>query len=397
MNESSHGNLASHILLFCRALRVAGLPLGTARIIDALRAAAGAGIAGCDDFRAALRCSLVTDPAQRPIFEEAFRLFFLRAPLPADGRDFGTLAVELNIPGIGAAAQQLAANGRLIDDDLEAGEAGPAVAVAYSAHERLRHKDFEAMSVQEQRAARELLAANIEPLEARPSRRLLPCPTGHRYDRRRSMQLMVRHYGQPVQLARQSPRAARPTLVLLCDISASMRHYSRMFLHLAHIMSLQERNVHSFVFGTRLNNLTRRLRDRNVDVALTDVSRSVMDWEGGTRIASSLRRYNRRWARRIMGQGAVVVLLTDGLERDTEADLGFEMRRLRRSCRELIWLNPLLRYPGFEAKASGISTMLPHVDRFVSAHNADSLLELGRLLNRADRPSIRQVPRERVA
>ena len=396
MNESSTANLAAPILLFCRALRAAGLPLGTARIVDSMRAAASAGIAGRDDFCAALRCSLVTDPTQRSIFEEAFRLFFQRAPLPANGRGAGTLAAELNTSGIEAAAQQLSANGRLVDDDPESGQDGPAAGDAYSARERLRHKDFEAMTVQEQRDARALLAANIEPLPPRPSRRFQPCTTGHRYDRRRSMQRMIRHYGQPVQLARQSRRAARPTLVLLCDISASMRHYSRMFLHLAHLMSLQERNVHSFVFGTRLNNITRRLRDRNVDVALTEVSRNVRDWEGGTRIASSLRRFNREWARRIMGQGAVVVLLSDGLERDTGADLDFEMRRLRRSCRELIWLNPLLRYPGFEAKASGIRTMLPYVDHFVSAHNADSLLELGRLLNRADR-SDRQAARERAA
>lgn len=394
MNESPHSYLAANILQFCRALRAAGLPLGTARIIEAMRAAACVGITGRDDFRAALRCILLTDPAERLIFEQAFRLFFLRA---APGRDAGTLAVELGAAEIEAAAQQLSGKGRFTGGDTDNAEAGPADGVAFSAQERLRHKDFEAMTMEEQRAARALLAANIEPLEARPSRRLLPCSSGHRYDRRRSMQLMIRHYGQPVQLARQSPCAKRPALVLLCDISASMRHYSRMFLHLAHIMSRRERHVHSFVFGTRLNNVSRRLRDRDVDFALTEVSRDVRDWEGGTRIASSLKRFNQDWARRIMGQGAVAVLLSDGLERDTEADLGFEMRRLRRSCRELIWLNPLLRYPGFEAKASGIRAMLPHVDRFVSAHNVASLLDLGRLLNGAGWQPTAQPQIERVS
>jgi hypothetical protein len=158
-----------------------------------------------------------------------------------------------------------------------------------------------------------------------------------------------------------------------------------MFLHFAHALSASSRIVHCFVFGTRLTNISRRLRDRDVDHALSQIATDVLDWDGGTRIAESLARFNKDWSRRVLAQNAVVILLTDGLERDSDADLAFEMQRLRRSCREIVWLNPVLRYAGFEPKASGIRKMLPHVDHFLPAHSVASLADLGSVLTRAVR------------
>ena len=381
MNKPDTSRLALNLLHFCRTLRTAGMPIGTARILESLRAVATVGLKEQADVQAALRCALTADPAEFPIFDQAFRLYFGPPVHSADGGQNETLPLDALF------ADHLSQ--RLID--AESGSAAVSVSqrpaeqypggLSFSAEERLRRRDFANMTAEEQLDARKLLSARIEPLKRRASRRFIASATGNRYDLRRTMQRMIRTGAEPVQLARKAHRQRSPVLVLLCDTSASMRHYSRLFLHFAHLMSVREADVHSFVFGTRLNNITRLMQNRDADMALAGVSQRVRDWEGGTRIASSLRTFNRDWARRILARDSVVVLLTDGLERDTEADLAFETGRLRRSCRELIWLNPLLRFSGFEPRASGIRKMLPHVDRFVPAHNVDSLLELGSLLN----------------
>jgi uncharacterized protein with von Willebrand factor type A (vWA) domain len=155
-----------------------------------------------------------------------------------------------------------------------------------------------------------------------------------------------------------------------------MTDYTRLFLHFLHAVTDARKRVHSFLFGTRLTNITRALKARDPDEALEAVSANVLDWSGGTRIATSLHAFNKYWARRVLTQGAIVLLITDGLERDPDDRLAFEIDRLHRSCRRLIWLNPLLRYDAFEAKAKGIQAMLPHVDEFRPIHNLESLTDL---------------------
>jgi hypothetical protein len=218
-----------------------------------------------------------------------------------------------------------------------------------------------------------------------PTRRFQRHPFGRRFDLRKSLQLMLRNNGQLLELARRKRRQKPPALVLICDISGSMSHYSRMFMHFAHALSAGRQPVHSFVFGTRLTNISHWLQDRDVDRAMFRVAAEVRDWDGGTRIADCLERFNIDWGRRVLSGRAVVILLSDGLERDSGADLDFQMARLRRSADELIWLNPMLRYEGFKPTAQGIRTMLRHVDRFLPAHNVASLTELGRLLANGDR------------
>ena len=213
-----------------------------------------------------------------------------------------------------------------------------------------------------------------------PTRRFRPHPFGHRYDLRRSMQLMLRNNGQLIELAKKKRRLRPPSLILICDISGSMSSYSRIFLHFAHALSSHRQSVHSFVFGTRLTNISHRLADKDVDRALAQVSNEVQDWDGGTRIADSLERFNVDWGRRVLAGRSVVILLSDGLERDSDSDLEFQMQRLQRTCDRLIWMNPMLRYDKFEAKALGIRTMLPYVDLFLPAHNLESLTELGKIL-----------------
>jgi hypothetical protein len=251
---------------------------------------------------------------------------------------------------------------------------------SWSDREILRQKDFEQMSLRELAEARQLLRQELDIIRDVRTRRFRASYSGAAYDLRRSMRLMLRNNGQIIELARKKPRHRPPTIVLICDVSGSMSYYSRMFLQFAHTLTMRLPTVHSFVFGTRLTNISRRLINRDVDGAMMKIAADVKDWDGGTRIGDCLKIFNQYWGRRVLTGDSVVVLLSDGLERDSQSDLGFQMRRLQHCCKQLIWMNPMLRYSEFEAKAMGIRTMLPHVDLFIPAHNVNSMTDLGRIL-----------------
>jgi uncharacterized protein with von Willebrand factor type A (vWA) domain len=268
-------------------------------------------------------------------------------------------------------------------------------AFTVSEREVLQHADFETMTNEELAQARRLIAALRLPIPEVRTRRLVPDDRGRRVDMRASLRASLRTGADIIPLRRRSQESRHPPLVVLCDISGSMSRYSRMFLHFLHAITNDRDRVHTFVFGTRLTNITRHLRHRDVDVALAGVSAAVADWSGGTRIGSSIKEFNLRWSRRVLGQNAVVLLITDGLDRDLGKDLGPEMERLHKSCRKLIWLNPLLRYEAFEPRPMGVRVMLPHCDAFLPAHNIDSLIALGRAL--AAPPERGAQPRGRAA
>lgn len=383
MKPSDDDKLAHNILLFARTLRTAGLPIGTSQVIEALLAVVRTGIERREDVYWALRAVLIKQPAHLHIFNQAFHLYF-RNPRLLERLMALLLPNAINETPVEKSAR---ASRRLLEAVSQVRESEPeGVEVeldqsdSYSDRELLREKDFEQMSIEEQREASDLLLHGVEPLRRRPTRRFRADATGNRYDPRRSLRLMQRGSGYFIPLARKRRIMRSPDVVLICDISGSMSTYSRMFLHFAHALTHQVACVHSFVFGTRLTNISRRLHSRDVDQALQDIAQDVKDWDGGTRIAECLRIFNRRWARRVLARDAVVILLSDGLERDTELDLEFEMMRLHRSCRSLIWMNPMLRYERFEPKAAGIRKMLPHVDRFVPAHNINSLTSMWQAL-----------------
>jgi len=377
------GRLADNILLFCRTLRHAGLRIGPGQVIEAGNAVLQSGIERRDDFYHALRSVLVTDRTQFRLFDQAFHIYF-RNPRLLERM------LALLLPTLEHATDDgdsEAAIRRLMESlsPDETGDDNEVVievdrSASYSHRELLRHKDFEQMSLQELAEARQLLRQEIDIIREVSTRRFRPHPFGDRYDLRRSMQLMLRNNGQLVELAKKKRRRRPPALILICDISGSMSHYSRIFLHFAHAMSSRSQTVHSFVFGTRLTNISRRLKNKDVDRALAQVSSDVKDWDGGTRIGDCLQRFNADWGRRVLTGHSIVILLSDGLERDSASDLGLQMQRLARTCDQLIWMNPMLRYEHFEAKAMGIRTMLPYVDLFLPAHNLDSLAQLGRIL-----------------
>ena len=392
MSVEKKGQLAENILLFCRTLRQAGLPIGPGQVIDAGLAVLQSGIERRDDFYFALRSVLVTNPTQFRLFDQAFHIYF-RNPRLLE-RMMGLLLPTLERVSDDAGGEE--AIRRLMEampGETEHDDGEVVIEIdqseSWSQREILRQKDFEQMSLQEQREAKKMLREEIEVIKKVPVRRYRADIHGRRYDLRRSMQLMLRTNGQLIQMAKKRRRLRPPTLVLICDISGSMSRYSRIFLHFAHTLSSRRQTVHSFVFGTRLTNISHRLADKDVDRALAKVSTEVKDWDGGTRIADSLKRFNVDWGRRVLAGNSVVLLLSDGLERDTESDLGFQTERLQRSCGQLIWMNPMLRYSEFEAKAIGIKAMLPHVDLFLPAHNVASLMQLAQVLTRAS-TSMRQ-------
>jgi len=385
------GKLAHNIAHFARALRKAGLPIGTGRVLDTIRAVEVAGFTERADFYHVLQACLVSRPEHRRVFAEVFRLFW-RDPQYLEHMMSMLLpqvkGVQEDRPA--APAERRAAEALLdgaappppqTDTGPEAEEITIDASATMSAEERLRTLDFEQMSTAEIAEAKQMLARLSLPVKPLVTRRARAATLKTKIDLRRTLRASLRTGGEVTSLARKSPVTRWPNLIVLCDISGSMADYSRMVLHFVHAVANRKgqgwARVHAFTFGTRLTNITRHLARRDVDAALKAAGAQAQDWAGGTRIGSSLRAFNRDWSRRVLGQGAVVLLITDGLDRDDSAVLGAEIERLHLSCRRLIWLNPLLRWSGFAPKAEGIRTMLPHVDSFRAGHSIASLQALG--------------------
>lgn len=386
--SADSGHLADHVIRFARVLRGAGLPVGPDRVVDALRALEVAGVRRRDDFRAALAAVLVDRHEQFALFDQAFDAFWrdprrlehgiaLLAPGVLEPADAARPAPALADRLRALSPARLRAG---VDRPVPPRDSEPGVALVPSDHERLRRKDFDSMRPDELVQAQRLLATLRLPIDAQRTRRLRPDPRGARVDLRDSLRASMRQGPDALVLRRRSPQRRPPPLVILCDISGSMARYSRMLLHFVHAITSDRERVHTFVFGTRLTNITRHLRHRDVDVALGAATRVATDWSGGTRIGATLAQFNRQWSRRVLGQNAVVLLITDGLDRDAGRDLGAAMERLRKSCRRLLWLNPLLRFDAFQPVAAGMRAMLPHVDAFLPAHDIASLADLGRAL-----------------
>lgn len=384
--DSDQGRIAVNLMAFARVLRRAGLPVGPGRMLQAVAAAETVGLTNREDFYWALHAIFVNRWDQRELFDQAFHIFWRNPKLlermagltipapadeqPADGREISRRVAE-------AMAETAAAT----QDSGEA-ETEFDASLTWSQGETLRDKDFEQMSSAEIYEARAAIARMRLPIMDVPTRRWRPDPAGARADMRASLRAAMRSGGDIIPLRKRKQQRRHPPLVILCDISGSMEVYSRLFLHFMHAITNDRDRVHTFLFGTRLTNITRYLRHRDVDLALDRVSGAVQDWAGGTRIGQCLHDFNRDWSRRVLGQGAVVLLISDGLDRDAGAGLGVEMQRLHKSCRRLIWLNPLLRYDAFEPRSLGVRAIMPHVDEFRPVHNLDSLQNLTDALGR---------------
>jgi uncharacterized protein len=376
--HNDKGRLAENILYFARALREAGIPVGPGAILDALEALQAAGIGTREDFYWTLHAVFVKRHEHSILFDQAFRIFFRR-------RGYIDQLLAMLLPQAPVPPQAPQAGATRVHEALFAGlddkrrkerEVELDARMTVSDREVLQHKDFAQMTSAEIAAAKDAMKRLVLPLAEVRTRRLTPHPHGHLIDIRRTLRASMKGGGDFIDLRFIGPKTRPPPIVALLDISGSMSQYSRIFLHFLHALTDARKRVSTFLFGTRLTNVTRALRERDPDDALNACSAAVPDWSGGTRIASSLRAFNKLWARRVLTQGAIVLLITDGLERDADDTLAFEIDRLHRSCRRLVWLNPLLRFAGFEARARGIKTMLPYVDEFRPIHNLQSMTGL---------------------
>jgi uncharacterized protein len=395
------GRLVVNITHFARALRRAGLPVGTGRVVDAIRAVEAAGFTDKRDFYHTLEACFVSRPEHRQTFAQVFRLYW-RDP------QFLEHMMSLLLPmvrGANEAPKPSEAERRAAEALLAGTEAPPPPApeerdevevdarLTFSAEERLRTMDFEQMSAAEAAEARRAIARLDLAVKPLASRRTRPSPRGRIPDWRGTLRQALRTGGEVENLVFKARRTRWPNLVALCDISGSMASYSRMLLHFLHAAANQKgagwAQVHAFTFGTRLTNITRHLRTRDVDAALAAAGREARDWEGGTRIGACLHAFNRDWSRRILPSGAIVLLITDGLDRDDPDLLEAEMRRLHLSARRLIWMNPLLRWDGFAPRARGVRAMLPHVDGFRACHSLATLEDMVAVLSRPDAPADR--------
>jgi hypothetical protein len=382
------GRLPENILYFARALRDAGLPVGPGAVLDAVTAVTAAPLTSREDFRAILQAVLVKRREHITLFDGVFAVFwrrrgFLEQLMGAMSPKAPAKSKERPKAEAGATRVAEALFGRRPGAPDPQPSLDLDARFSVSAEEVLRAKDFAQMSADEIAAATAAIRQLRMPRDLRRLRRLAPDPRGARLDPRRSFRRSLRGGGETIDLARRSPVERPPPVVAICDISGSVADYTRVFLHFLHALSARRR-VSAFLFGTRLTDVSRSLRHRDIDDALSAVSAAVPDWSGGTRIAASLHRFNRHWLRRVGAGAATVILFTDGLEREASGELEAEMRRLQRSCRRLIWVNPLLRFDGFEARASGIRTMLPFVDEFRPIHNLRSVGELCAALAASD-------------
>ena len=376
--------LGANIVHFARVLRAAGMPVGPDRVLAATAAVECVGLGRRDDVHAALAAVMLDRHEQQPLFDAAFDAFW------RDPRLLEKMMLELlpKIRGRGSRPEQPRSN-RLAQALAAPRVAAPSPPAAdaplrfdasftFSDRERLRQADFDSMTPEEFARARRL-AEQLPPPVDRVRRRRHERAARGTLDLRATLARMAR---APHTLAPAFTRARRelPPIVVLLDVSGSMDRYARLLLHYVHGLARRHVGIHVFTFGTRLTNITRCLRDRDPDLALQRAGELVGDWKGGTRIAACLAEFNRLWARRVLGSNAAVLLMTDGLDRDEPGILAEEAARLRRSAHQLVWLNPLLRYDGFEPRAAGVRALLPHVDRFLPVHNLASLADLGRAL-----------------
>ena len=392
--------LLHNLILFGRLLRALGLDVNPGRMIDLVQALEHVNLARKSDFYYTARSLLVHDREDLPLFEQAFELFW-RAPKEK------TLFSELLNPG-----QEFDQNKPLVttselerleqesehDENDESDDIQEIIELTrtYSTREVLHHKDFGELTSDELQAVKWFMAQMVWELGLRRTRRQRP-GRGQRLDLRRSLRRNLRYGGELIEWpSRQFKYKPRP-LIVIADISGSMERYTRLLLHFIYSLTKRlEQQVEAFVFSTRLTRITRQLRGKEIDRALEEVSYEVSDWSGGTRIGDSLKAFNFEWGRRVLGRGAIVLLISDGWDRGDPVLLHQEIGRLQRSCHRLVWLNPLLGSTQYEPLTRGMQAALPYIDDFLPVHNLVSLETLAthlQNLTAEKRPSRRQQPK----
>ena len=410
--EADFSWLLRNVVLFARLLRRAGMTVGTGQILDLTRALDVIDLGNRLDFYHTARVVLVGRREDLPVFDTLFKLFwnsrtayFLKERAADNRKPPLTMdPIEDCVPDQGDIDNSLPQTLELVNQD-EADEVNDTendglpqrqVLLAYSHDEILRHKDFENYTPDELQRARRLMQEMRWKIARRRTRRFEANPLGRFLDLRRTIRQNLRNGGEVFALSHRRHRTRPRPLVLICDISGSMDRYSRTLLQFLHTVEHGLDRVEAFVFATRLTRITHQLRTRDPGSALNEVSNAVQDWSGGTRIGEAIRTFNYTWSKRVLGRGAIVMIISDGWDRGNIDVLREEMERLQRNCYRLIWLNPLLGLPSYQPLTQGIQAALPYVDDFMPVHNLDSLEALGKHLQKIEgrRPTRRQKPSE---
>jgi len=390
------GEFARNLVNFSRLLRAAGIDVGTDRTLAAIQAIETVGVSSRVDVHAALSAVMLSRHEQQMIFDAAFDAFW-RDPKLLE-RMLATLLPQISGRGEALSASKRPArleqalagakakNNALAqpaDDEIGEFEA----LMTWSDRERLQNRDFDSMTIDEFEQARRLLRQLVLPIDPIEIRRTQSASRGAI-----SLRDTLRGAARDplgIRVAKRSRRTLAPPLVILCDISGSMDRYARVMLHFAHTLIQGSARVSVFTFGTRLTDITRALRHRDPDEAMAAASQVVSDWQGGTRIGPCLDEFVKRYARRVLTGNAALLLVTDGLDRAEDGSLEQAAQRLSRFARQFVWLNPLLRFEGFEPRASGVRALLPHVDRHLPVHSLDSLANLARAIRQGELPRTR--------
>jgi hypothetical protein len=399
---------------FGRLLWEVGIYVGPGKMLDLAETLDYVDITNKNDFYHTLKCSLLAKHEQEALFDQLFVYYWhmrdqqdKRAGDTAPGvakrdekrlrlppSELKRLAEHMNTPDekrkdLRSEMRESERRRRVIEQDaMEEAEKNDEdenpQGTAYSAIEVLRKKDFESFSWEEVQEAKKLMSEMRWHLGMRETHRKAPARRGTLPDMRRIVRRNLKYGAELLELTWRETRQKPRPLVIICDISGSMSLYSRLLLHFVHTISNGLMHVEAFVFGTRLTRITRQVKRRDVDDAVHDVAKSVQDWSGGTRIGDALHGFNQHWARRVLGRGAVVLIISDGWDRGESNTLAIEMDRLQHSSHRLIWLNPLLGSPDYRPLTIGMKTALPYIDNFLPAHNLDSLINLGNMLNTID-------------
>lgn len=387
--------LLDRVVGFGRYLRLVGLPATLGQTMDFAEAIPSIGLVR-EDFKLAARAVFVIRKEDGLLFDKAFDLYWRYSTFSDDDSPFDETSDlsspdqansddEDSIPpppgkdkkkGQDEESADKRQSQREVQEGESADDADPDTMLTYSASEALKGKDFAQFNAEEMSRAKLLMQRIAWKIAMRRSRRTTRASKGMYLDLRRSLRGNMKYGGEPMELARRKRKQKPRRVVLICDISGSMDRYSRILLQFVHTMEQGLSRVEVFVFGTRLTRITRQLRVRNIDAALERVSKEVQDWAGGTRIGESLLTFNTRWARRVLGQGAIVLIISDGWDRGDVEVLRREMARLQRMSFRLIWLNPLLGSPTYQPLTRGIQAALPYVDDFLPVHNLESLENL---------------------
>ncbi len=393
ISEIDEGRLVDNIIYFCRALRRAGVPVAPSQIKDLIRAVEVVGFSHKQDFHQTLRACLITRREHMEVFEQVFNLFW-RDPEFLNKMMQTLLPFAQNMeeappePKAGAnrAAEAMSDNlpPPMVHENKDQDELILDAQFSFSQNERLKSMDFEQMSNAEIADAEQAISQLDFHLPTLLSRRSRKSIRGQKIDIRASIHNARLNGGEVLKLLRKRRIEKPRNLVILIDISGSMSAYSRMMMHFANAISTNRQRkkgndwakIYTFTFGTQLTNISRQVADKDPDIALKSIGKTVQDWDGGTKIGENLETFNLNWSRRVLSSDAVVLLMTDGLERGDMQTLDSQIKRLKLSCDQLIWLNPLLRFDEFQPLASGIKTILPHVDKLISCHNIQSLTKL---------------------